>query len=226
MGEGTREFRFEVGDRGRVSGILTPARGTVRAGFVFGHGAGAGMRHPFMEAVTDRLTSLGITTLRYQFPYMEKGRKAPDRPPVLVETVRAAVREASAWMPGVPLVAGGKSMGGRMTSTAAAEGPLANVRGLAFFGFPLHAVGRDSDERGAHLTEVGLPMLFLQGTRDRLANLKLLKPLLAGLDPKPTLHVLDGADHGFHVLKRSERSDEEVLDEACETFAAWAGSLS
>jgi predicted alpha/beta-hydrolase family hydrolase len=117
-------------------------------------------------------------------------------------------------------------MGGRMTSTAAAEEPLPHVRGLAFFGFPLHAAGRDSDERGAHLADVGLPMLFLQGTRDRLANLGLLEPLLAAVRPKPTLHVLDGADHGFHVLKRSGRTDDEVLDEACETFAAWAGSLS
>lgn len=226
MGKGARDLEFEVGDRGVVSATLTPARGGSRGAFVFGHGAGAGMRHPFMESVADRLATLGITTFRYQFPYMQAGRKGPDRPPVLVETVRAAVAEARARVPDVPLLAGGKSMGGRMTSTAAAEQPLEGVRGLAFFGFPLHAAGRDSDARGAHLTEVGLPMLFLQGTRDRLANLELLEPLLEGIHPKPRLHVLEGADHGFHVLKRSDRTDDEVLDEACQAFAAWAGSLS
>lgn len=226
MGEGARKLELEVGDRGTVSALLTPAMGEARAAFVFGHGAGAGMTHPFMASVSDRLAGLGVTTFRYQFPYMQAGRKAPDRPPVLLETVRTAVQEARTYVPDVPLVAGGKSMGGRMTSTAAAEDPLEGVRGLAFFGFPLHAAGRDSDERGAHLAEVGLPMLFLQGTRDRLANLELLEPLLARVRPRPTLHVLDGADHGFHVLKRSGRTDDEVLDEACQAFAAWAGSLS
>lgn len=217
---------MEVGERGTVSALLTPAQGKPVAAYVFAHGAGAGMRHAFMEAAAERLAELGISTLRYQFPYMEAGRKAPDRPPALLDTVRAVVREAGARFGDVPLVAGGKSMGGRMTSTAASQEPLPGVRGLAFFGFPLHAAGRDSDERGAHLSDVDLPMLFLQGTRDKLANLELLEPLLERVRPRPTLHILDGADHGFHVLKRSGRTDDEVLDEACQAFAAWAGGLS
>ncbi|MEX2465944.1 MAG: alpha/beta family hydrolase [Gemmatimonadota bacterium] len=207
-------------DRGPVSGLLVSAH-DARALFVFGHGAGAGLRHPFMEAVASRLSASGVSSLRYQFPYMESGRRAPDARPVLVETVRAAVRDAVGLSAGLPVVAGGKSMGGRMTSTAAAEACLPGVRGLAFFGFPLHAAGRDSSERGTHLAEVGLPMLFLQGTRDRLANLELLRPVLDVVEPPPTLHVLDGADHGFHVLKRSGRTDDAVLDEACGAFVSW-----
>lgn len=211
-------------DRGPVSSLLvSPPR--PRALFVFGHGAGAGMRHSLMEAVASRLRDRGVATLRYQFPYMEAGRRAPDPRPVLVETVRAAVREAANRHPDLPLVAGGKSMGGRMTSTAAAEAPLPGVRGLAFFGFPLHAAGRDGAERGAHLSEVGLPMLFLQGTRDRLANLELLRPLLEGIEPRPVLQVIEGADHGFHVLKRSGRTDAEVLEEACGHFSDWIDAL-
>lgn len=216
---------FDAGQgRGPVSGLLVspPAPRTV---FVFGHGAGAGMRHGFMEDVASRLSGLGVATLRYQFPYMEAGRRAPDRKPVLVTTVRAAVAEAARRCPGVPLVAGGKSMGGRMTSNAAAEQPLSAVRGLAFFGFPLHAAGRDGSERGAHLAGIGLPMLFLQGTRDRLANLDLLRPLLNTIEPLPELHALEGADHGFHVLKRSGRTDDDVLDEACAAFASWVTRL-
>jgi uncharacterized protein len=210
--------------RGPVSGLLVSPPGA-RAVFVFGHGAGAGMRHAFMEDVASRLAGLGVATLRYQFPYMEAGKRAPDPKPVLIATVRAAVAEAARRCPGLPLVAGGKSMGGRMTSTAAALEPLPAVRGLAFFGFPLHAAGRDGSERGAHLADIGLPMLFLQGTRDRLANLDLLRPLLKTVDPRPELHLLDGADHGFHVLKRSGRTDDDVLDEACGVFAAWVQRL-
>ncbi len=153
---------------------------------------------------------------------MEDGRKGPNPAPVLVRTVRSAVGAAAAAAPGLPLLAGGKSMGGRMTSTAAAEEALPGVRGLAFFGFPLHAPGRDSSERGAHLAGVGLPMLFLQGTRDKLANLDLLGPLLDELEPPPRLHVVEGADHGFHVLKRSGRTDDEVLEELCDVFAEWS----
>ncbi len=219
------ELTLEAGDKGPVTALLTRARGKPRAAFVFAHGAGAGMRHAFMESVARRLAGLGVTTLRYQFPYMEAGRKAPDRPPVLVETVRAAVLEAGIRVPGVPLIAGGKSMGGRMTSTAASAEPLPGVVGLAFFGFPLHPAGRESVERGAHLASVGLPMLFLQGTRDKLANLELMEPLLDDVSPRPTLHVLEGADHGFHVLKRSGRTDDEVLDEACRTFSEWVGAM-
>jgi predicted alpha/beta-hydrolase family hydrolase len=193
--------------------------------YVFGHGAGAGMRHRFMEASAERLGVRGVATLRYNFPYMQAGKKAPDRAPVLVATVRAAVAEGGGLAEDLPLLAGGKSMGGRMTSTAASQSPLPGVRGLAFFGFPLHAPGRDSSERGAHLLDVELPMLFLQGTRDKLAKLELLEPLLDTVRPSPTLHVLEGADHGFHVLKRSGRTDEEVLDELCDAFADWARTL-
>lgn len=205
---------------GEVTGLLLRPT-DARLLYVFGHGAGAGMRHAFMEAAAERLAGRGIATLRYHFPYMELGRKAPNRPPVLLATVRAAVVEAGKLAPDLPLVAGGKSMGGRMTSTAASEDPLPGVRGLAFFGFPLHAAGKPGSERGAHLGSVGLPMLFLQGTRDKLADLTLLEPLLAGVAPEPRLHVVEGADHGFHVLKRSGRTDEEVLDEMADAFAAW-----
>ena len=184
------------------------------------------MRHRFMEAVAQRLAQLEIATFRFQFPYMEAGRKGPNPAPVLVKTVRSAVAEATRLVPDLPVVAGGKSMGGRMTSTAAAQEALPGVMGLAFFGFPLHAPGRSSAERGAHLEEVGVPMLFLQGTRDKLADLTLLQPLLSQIDPEPTLSIIDGADHSFHVLKRSGRTDEEVLDEICATFAGWVDSLT
>lgn len=183
------------------------------------------MRHPFMTACALRLARAGTAVVRYQFPYMERGRKAPDRPPVLLATVRAAVSFAAARFPGRPIVAGGKSMGGRMTSLAQVEEPLAGVRGLAFFGFPLHPAGREGTLRGVHLREVGLPMLFLQGSRDRLADLDLLRGVLDVVRPAPTLHVLDAADHGFHVPKRSGRTDDEVLDEACAHFERWVERL-
>lgn len=192
-----------------------------KALYVFAHGAGAGMRHRFMEAVALRLSARRVATFRYHFPYMEVGRKGPNPTPVLTETVRSAVAEAARLAPDLLLVAGGKSMGGRMTSTAAAAEPLPGVKGLAFFGFPLHAPGRRSAERGTHLAGVGLPMLFLQGTRDKLADLELLQPLLDTVEPRPTLHVVQGADHSFHVLKRSGRTDDEVLDEICGAFAEW-----
>ncbi len=209
---------------GDVSAILSrPA--VARAMYVFGHGAGAGMRHTFMEAVAEGLAEREVATFRYHFPYMEVGRKVPNPAPVLVKTVRSAVAEAARLAPDLPLIAGGKSMGGRMTSTAASTGRLPGLRGLAFFGFPLHAPGRDSSERGAHLAEVGLPMLFLQGTRDRLSNLELLRPLLDEVKPRPALHIVDDADHGFHVPKRSGRTDDDVLDELCDTFADWARAV-
>lgn len=209
---------------GAVSAILTKPAGA-RGLYVFAHGAGAGMRHRFMQAVVDRLAGHGVATFRFQFPYMESGRKAPNPAPVLIETVRSAVREAARLQPELPLIAGGKSMGGRMTSMAAASEPLPYVRALAFFGFPLHAPGRRTVERGAHLAEVGLPMLFLQGTRDKLAELDLLEPLLSTIRPKPSLLVVEGADHSFHVLKRSGRSDEEVLDQICLEFSDWFSTL-
>jgi len=209
---------------GTVSAMLTKPAGA-RGLYVFAHGAGAGMRHRFMQAVVDRLAGHGLATLRFQFPYMEAGRKAPNPAPLLIETVRSAVREAARLEPDLPLVAGGKSMGGRMTSMAAAAEPLPHVAALAFFGFPLHAPGRPSVERGAHLTEVGLPMLFLQGTRDKLARLELLEPLLSTVRPRPSLLVVEGADHSFHVLKRSGRSDEEVLDQICLELSDWFSTL-
>lgn len=196
-----------------------------RCAYVFGHGAGAGMRHPFMEACALRLSQRRVATFRYHFPFMEVGRRSPDRSPVLTETVRAAVTEAGRLAPDLPLFAGGKSMGGRMTSRAASVEKLPKVRGLAFFGFPLHAAGRDSSERGAHLSKVALPMLFLQGTRDKLANLELLRSLVGDVQPRPMLHVVEGMDHGFHVLKRSGRTDDEVLDDLCDVFALWVGSV-
>lgn len=202
---------------------------------VLGHGAGAGMRHPFMEALAGELGRVGIATLRYQFPYMENGRGAPDKPAVLMATVAAAVRAAAKEAPGLPLLAGGKSMGGRMSSNAAAEGLIPDVRGLAFFGFPLHPPKQPGTKRAKHLAKVNLPMLFLQGTRDDLADLKLLKPICWKLNtqtskprvgqPRATLHVIETADHSFHVLKKSGRNDEEVLRELAETTATWADEL-
>ncbi|SVB70272.1 uncharacterized protein METZ01_LOCUS223126, partial [marine metagenome] len=205
---------------GEVSAILLRPD-AAKSLYVFAHGAGAGMRHSFMEAVSYRLASRRIATFRFQFPYMEVERKVPDPAPVLVDCVRSAVNEASRLVPDIPLVAGGKSMGGRMTSTAASRGFLPDVLGLAFFGFPLHPPGGTSTERADHLAHVNLPMLFLQGTRDRLADLKLLTPLLADLKPCPTVHVVHDMDHGFHVAKRTGRTNEEVLDEVCDGFCHW-----
>ena len=217
-----RELSFPVSERiGVVSGLLVRPRGA-RALLVYAHGAGAGMRHAFMEASCERLATRGIATLRYQFPYTEQGRKAPNPPAVLRETVAAAVRTGAKLARGLPLLAGGKSMGGRMTSLAASEGQLEGVAGLVFFGFPLHAAGKPSADRGAHLCEVVRPMLFLQGTRDKLAELDLLRPVVSRLGQRATLHIVEGGDHSFHVLKRSGRSDDEVLDELADTVAAWA----
>lgn len=194
--------------------------------YVFAHGAGAGMGHAFMVDVSRRLADRGVATFRFNFPYMMEERRRPPNPArVLVRTVRAAVDTARGLAGALPLLAGGKSMGGRMTSTAQAQAALPDVLGLGFFGFPLHPPGRESTKRADHLNEVGLPMLFLQGTRDKLASLDLLEPVLDGLEPTPRLHVADGADHGFHVLKRSGRTDEEVRDEICDAFADWARSV-
>ena len=179
------------------------------------------MRHRFMEAAAERLADRGVATFRYQFPYMEKGSRRPDYRPVLLKTVRSAVAAASDIAGGLPLFAGGKSMGGRMTSMAAAGEPLAGLRGIVFFCFPLHPVGKPGVDRADHLGDVTLPMLFLQGTRDKLAPLDLLVPVCEGLGERATLHVVEGADHGFHVLKRSGRTDEEVLDELVDSTRAW-----
>jgi len=230
-----RELRIEMEGRGYVSGILVRPE-KAKWLLVLGHGAGAGMRHPFMEALAEELARVGVATLRYQFPYMEERRKVPDAPTVLTATVAAAARAAAKAAPDLPLLAGGKSMGGRMTSQAAAERLLEGVRGLVFFGFPLHPPKKEGTKRAEHLAKVNVPMLFLQGTRDELADLKLLKPICKELNThaskasvghsRATLHVIETADHSFHVLKKSDRSDEEVLRELAETSAEWAEELS
>lgn len=213
--------RFPVGDRGEVSWILRRPH-DARWAYVFAHGAGAGMRHVFPEAVADRLAARSVATFRYQFPYTEQGKRRPDPPAVLLATVRAAAAAAAREAEGLRLVAGGKSMGGRMTSQAQAAEPLPGVEALAFLGFPLHAAGKPpSTARGEHLAGVRIPTLFLQGTRDKLADLDLLRAVLAPVRPRPELHVVEGADHGFHVWKRSGRTDSEVLDELADALAGW-----
>lgn len=219
-----QELKFAVGGAGNVSALLMRPE-AARACYVLAHGAGAGMRHASMEAIAMGLAERGIATLRYQFPYMEKGRKRPDPPALAQATVRAAVAEAAVVCAGLPLLAGGKSFGGRMTSQAQAKAPLEGVRGLAFFGFPLHPAGKPSAERADHLAQVKMPMLFLQGTRDALAELRLLEPLVKGLGRKATLHLVEGADHSFHVLKSSGRNDRDVLVEILDAFAAWVDEV-
>jgi predicted alpha/beta-hydrolase family hydrolase len=180
------------------------------------------MRHPFLELLATRLAERAIATLRYQFPYMERGAKRPDTPPVAVAAVRAAVEEAARVAPGLPLVAGGKSFGGRMTSTAQATAPLPGVTGLVFLGFPLHPPGRPGVTRAEHLDQVHLPMLFLQGTRDDFADLALLRQVLAPLGGRATLHVIEGGDHSFKVLKKSGRNDAEIMEELARALDEWA----
>jgi len=227
--DGHRELSFAVSPEiGEVSAILVRPK-DARWLLVYGHGAGAGMRHAFMDATAGALARHGIATLRYMFPYTEAGRRRPDRPKLLLPTIEAAARAAVAAAADtggpLPLIAGGKSMGGRMTSTLASEGGLDGVRGLVFFGFPLHAPGREGVERAAHLAEVRMPMLFLQGTRDKLAAPGLIREVTDGLGDRATLHVVDGADHGFHVLKRSGRTDDDVVEELAATTATWAVTL-
>ncbi|MGI9544369.1 MAG: alpha/beta hydrolase family protein [Cyclobacteriaceae bacterium] len=190
--------------------------------YVFGHGAGAGMEHKFMEAMAQQLAEVGIATLRYNFPYMEQGRRSPSAPGISMATVRSAVAKAREEADDLSLLAGGKSYGGRMTSQAAAKEPLEGVKGLVFLGFPLHAPGRPGSERGAHLHDVTVPMLFLQGTRDKLADLTLLKPLLKEVGPKASLQEVEGGDHSFKVLKSAGRSEEEVMKEMAEKMKDWA----
>ena len=191
------------------------------AAYVFAHGAGAGMEHPFMAGFAAGLAERGIATLRYQFPYMEQGSKRPDVPKVAHAAVRAAVVEAARRLPGLPLFAGGKSFGGRMTSQAQALVPLPGVLGLVFVGFPLHAAGKPADERAAHLFEIDRPMLFLQGTRDELAALPLLQALLQRLGERATLALFEDADHSFHVRARSGRSDAQTLQAMLDATASW-----
>ncbi|WOB07542.1 alpha/beta family hydrolase [Piscinibacter gummiphilus] len=212
----------EVPDSGKVAALcMTPADAS--AGYVFAHGAGAGMDHAFMSALSGELAQRRVATLRFQFPYMEEGRGRPDTPAVAQAAVRAAVAEARRQWPALPLFAGGKSFGGRMSSQAQAALPLEGVRGLMFVGFPLHLAGKPSVTRAAHLSQVQVPMLFLQGTRDALADLTLLREVLAPL-PHATLALEEDADHAFHVRMRSGRTDAQVLGSLADTMAAWCAA--
>jgi predicted alpha/beta-hydrolase family hydrolase len=220
-GAATQDFKFEVEGAGSVSArLVMPQR--AQACFVFAHGAGAGMSHKFMETAATGLGERGIASLRYQFPYMERRSGRPDSPAIAHAAVRAAVAQAARRCE-LPLLAGGKSFGGRMTSQAQALAPLPGVRGLAFFGFPLHPAGKPSEARARHLAGIHLPMLFLQGTRDALADLDLLRPLVDKL--AATLHPVEGADHSFHVLVRSGRNDAAVMDEILDAFADWVRAV-
>jgi len=215
-----RAVTIEVDDAPSVSGLLqTPAE--ARCCYVMAHGAGAGMAHPFLASIAKHLLERDIATLRYQFPYMERGSKRPDSPKVAHVAVRAAVAAAASLLPGLPLFAGGKSFGGRMTSQAQAAAALPGVRGLIFLGFPLHPPGQPADERAAHLFDVRIPMLFLQGTRDEFAELSLLQHLVGRLGERATLTEFDDADHSFHVPARTGRKDSEVRTELADALAAW-----
>ena len=208
-----------------VSGLLRmPARASVC--YVMAHGAGAGMTHPFMTAVADGLAERRVGTLRYQFLFMEQGSRRPDRAPLAQATVRAAVDVAAGFAGSIPLIAGGKSFGGRMTSQAQAEAPLPGVAGLAFFGFPLHPAQKPGVARAEHLTAVRVPMLFLQGTRDALADMTLLAPTVEALGKRATLVRIEGADHAFHVPAKSGWNDAEVLAEILDSLAAWAATFA
>lgn len=207
-------------DAQHVSGLLQAPQ-DARACYVLAHGAGAGMKHPFLAAIAQGLADRSIATLRYQFPYMEQGSKRPDSPKVAHAAVRAAVLEASRLLPGAPLFAGGKSFGGRMTSQAQAASPMPGVRGLVFLGFPLHPPGQPSVERAKHLSEVQIPMLFLQGTRDEFASLPLLQGVCEQLGARATLKLFEEADHSFHVPARTGRKDADVRAELLDALAKW-----
>jgi predicted alpha/beta-hydrolase family hydrolase len=220
MTPSTQQINFQVGDHGTVSGLVQSPPDPF-ACYVFAHGAGAGMGHSFMGAVSEGLAARGIATLRYQFPSMELGKKRPDPPPVAHAAVRAAVAQAVQRFGALPLFAGGKSFGGRMTSQAQALDPLPGVKGLVFVGFPLHPAGTPSTVRAEHLAEVRVPMLFVQGTRDELADLARIRDVVSKLGASATLMEIAEADHAFHVLRRSGRSDEEVLAEILDGMTAW-----
>lgn len=220
----SKPVEISVNDATRVSGLLLRPR-LSKACFVVAHGAGAGMLHPFMVNVATDLAALGIATLRYQFPYMERHGKRPDSPALCHATVRAAVAAARKLVPSLPLIAGGKSFGGRMTSQAQALSPLEEVRGLVFIGFPLHPPGQPSDTRGEHLMQVQIPMLFLQGTRDEFAESRLLNPLVERLGARATLVLLPNANHSFHVPARSGRTDAQIRDEMLAALAKWTEAV-
>src|SRR5712672_2731157 len=220
-----QKLDIEIGNAGPVSALLDrPPK--ARACFVFAHGAGAGMTHPFMETVASGFGERGIATLRYQFPYMEKGARRPDPPAIAQAAVRSAVAEAGRYCAGLCLIAGGKSFGGRMTSQAQAIAPLAGVQGLAFLGFPLHPAGKPSDDRAKHLSEVDIPMLFVQGTRDKLGELPLLEPIVKRLGKSASLHLVQEADHSFHVPARSGRNDRDAMSEVLDALSAWIGPIA
>jgi hypothetical protein len=219
------EHRIAIENGESVSALLTRPSGA-RACYVLAHGAGAGMRHAFMERIASGLAEREVASLRFNFPYMETGGKKPDRPALAHATVRAAAEEAARLCPGLLLVGGGKSFGGRMTSQAQSKAPMPGVRGLAFLGFPLHPANKPSIERAAHLSEINIPMLFLQGTRDALADLGLLRALIADLGPRATLHEIAGGDHSFLVLKKSGRSNDDAMREVLDTLAAWIKTLT
>ncbi len=220
-----KDIRFAAQKDAETSAILLRPPDAA-ALLVLAHGAGAGMTHPFMESLANELAAARVATFRFQFLYMEHGRKVPDRPPLLTATVQVAVHAASKAAPDLPLFAGGKSLGGRMTSLSAAQNALNGVRGLVFFGFPLHPPNQPGTKRAEHLHDVKLPMLFLQGTRDAFADLKLLRPICAALGPRVTLHVIETADHSFHVLKASGKTDANVLQELARTVAVWTSTNS
>jgi len=191
--------------------------------YVFAHGAGAGMNHPFMQRAAEALETRGIATHRFDFPYVQAKKSRPDPPVVAEAAVRQAVDEAARKHPGLPILAGGKSFGGRMTSQAQGSQPMPGVRGLVFFGFPLHPPGRPGTTRAEHLTSVDVPMLFLQGTRDEFAQLDLLRQVVRGLGGRATLHLVEAGDHSFKVPKRTGKSEADVMNELADTFVQWAG---
>lgn len=220
MGAEAQPAAIDLPVGGRVSALIDAPDAPVAA-YVFAHGAGAGMSHAFMAAVAKGLAARGVAVLRFNFPFIEAGSKRPDTPAVAQAALRAAVAEAHRRWPALPLFAGGKSFGGRMTTQAQAAEPLPGVGGIVLVGFPLHAAGQPGTQRAAHMAQVEIPMLFLQGTRDALADLPLMRGVAGQLGPRATLHVVEGADHGFDVLVRSGRTHAEVVDELCDSAAAW-----
>ncbi len=217
----TKNLHFQASkSSGEVSAILMNPEDAEYL-LVLSHGAGAGMSHPFMEKMSNKLAEEKVGVFRYQFPYFENGKRSPDPPNILMATVRSAIEKASKELGGLEIFAGGKSLGGRMTSNAAAKEPLYNIKGIVFFGFPLHAPNKPSADRAEHLFKVNVPMLFLQGTRDKLADLSLLKPICKKLKDKGELHIIEGADHSFLVLKSSGKNDEEVIEELAKTTKDW-----
>jgi predicted alpha/beta-hydrolase family hydrolase len=218
----TQELEIRINESGQTVTGLLDNPGSAKWLYVYAHGAGAGMRHHFMTSLTERLVDRQVAVLRFNFPYMEQEKRRPDHRNLLVQTVKATVQKAEETLPLLPIFAGGRSMGGRMASQCCAENEL-TVSGLIFVGFPLHPAGKEGTKRADHLRDIPRPMLFLQGTRDKLANLELLRPVVDSLE-QGTLHVVEGGDHGFTVLKRSGRTNEQVLDELADTACEWVAA--